>query len=39
MVLAAAVELRSTGQPEAAVPTFYSQGRQRIALLIHKRDA
>jgi hypothetical protein len=37
--LAAAVELRSNGQPMAAVPTCVSQGLQRIALLIHKLDA
>jgi hypothetical protein len=39
MVLAATVELRSTGQPGAAVPTFSSQELQRIALLIHKHGA
>jgi len=39
MVVAAAVELRSTGQPEAAVRTFSSQELQRIELLIHKHGA
>jgi len=39
MVVAAAVEFRSTGQPGRLSPHVPSHGLQRIALLIHKHGA